>query len=80
MNGNEIWDTIERETGRTRPLTTTVAEFARIMDISKITAYRMCERGVEHDGIRSTKLLTATRIPTGEIFRLLGAATVAVGT
>ena len=74
MTEEQIWDTIERETGRTRPLTSTVAEFAKIMDISKVTVYRMCERGIESGGIRSTKLLNATRIPTGEIFRLLGDA------
>lgn len=72
MNDEEIWATIERKTGRQHPISVTVAEFSDIMNVSKGTGYRMVADGPSADGIQSTKMRTAIRIPTGEIFRLLG--------
>ncbi len=69
-----LWDTIETTTGRHRPAVVTVAEFAQIMDISRVTAYRMAALPPDEGGIETVKLLGAKRIPTSEIFRLFASA------
>lgn len=69
-----LWEAIERCTGRHRPMVVTVPEFASVLEISRVTAYRMAALDPDHGGVQTISLLTAKRIPTSEIFRLVGLA------
>ena len=71
MTDQQIWEIIERTTGRARPAVVKVSEFAEILDVSRITAYRMAAAGPDNHGVRVIQLLGAMRVPVGEIFRIL---------
>ncbi len=70
MTPETLWEIIERSTGRRRPAVVTVTEFAQIMNISRVTAYRMAALSPDAGGLKTVQLLGAKRIPTSEIFRL----------
>lgn len=71
MTPEQIWDAIERSTGRARPMVVSIAEFAEILDVSRITAYRMANCGPGAGGISTIQLLGTKRVPVSEIFRLV---------
>ncbi len=64
----QIWTGIESVTGQ-RALTVSVAEYAQIVGISRISAHRMVARG---DVQKLDLPLSAIRIPVSEIFRAFG--------
>ena len=74
MTPETLWEIIERATGRRRPAVVTVTEFAQIMDISRVTAYRMAALNPDAGGLKTVQLLGTKRIPTSEIFRLFAMA------
>lgn len=71
MRSAEVWATVELRTGRIRPMVVTIPEFASILDISRITAYRMATLPPDEGGVQVVQLLGTKRIPVAEIFRLL---------
>lgn len=78
MGGNKqlvncpLCRTIQTVTGRMHPVVVSVGEFCSILDISKVTGYRMAAVGPEHGGCKTVRLLGTIRVPTSEIFRFLG--------
>ena len=64
----QIWTGIESVTGQ-RALTVSVAEYAQIIGISRISAHRLVARG---DVQKLDLPLSAIRIPVSEIFRAFG--------
>ncbi|PSR26029.1 MAG: DNA-binding protein [Sulfobacillus benefaciens] len=74
MTDQQIWEVVERTTHRARPAVVKISEFAEILDVSRITAYRMAAAGPANHGVRVIQLLGAMRVPVGEIFRILNGA------
>ncbi len=65
----QIWDGIESVTVQHRALTVSVAEYAQIIGISRISAHRLLARG----DVQKLDLAGAsTRILVSEIFRAFG--------
>lgn len=72
LSAELVWEAVERFTGRQRPAVVTVPEFSHVLGISRVTGYRMAALAPENGGVQTVSLLGAKRIPTSEIFRLVG--------